>query len=365
MDQGSDPEASEDLAARPRPWRRRLKGALGWLSLALGLSVAWLAWALEHEALGPSRPPLPLASAVQARFDYPEAKTRPLPLLDRTQGAAGVPSEGEGQGPDPRCRFVQLGVTTPGDPAPHKVQILMFWSAASGPRPAVVVTPIFGGRQPLARQIGPALARRGVHAAVVLRAERYLRGEDEDLSRLERVLRTAVIDRRRTLDWLESDPRVDPEHLGALGISLGGLATSLLCATEPRIKAAVVALAGGDLGRLIIPASDEDRVREFVAAWAARGVSPAALGERIGAALPSDPLALAPALDPQRLLFVLARRDTRVPYASQVALWEAAGRPERYLLPTGHITSAVYAPYLLPACLDWLAARLEPKPAQR
>ena len=58
------------------------------------------------------------------------------------------------------------------------------------------------------------------------------------------------------------------------------------------------------------------------------------------------------------MLQVLARRDRSVPYANQRALWEALGRPERIELPTGHLSSGLYGPWLFDACLDWLEARL-------
>ncbi len=334
--------------APPKSRRRWLKRALLGGGIGLLLALAALRLAVEHDPLAATpRARRPLASEVQARFDYPESESAPEPIVDRLEASASSYEE----------RFVQLWVTTPGDPERHKVQILEFRSTLPGRRPAVVVTPMFGGRQPIARLIAPALAERGIHALVVLRAERYLLG-DAPPERLERVLRTAVIDRRRTLDYLASRPDVDPERLGAIGVSLGGLGTALLCASDSRIKAGVLVLAGGGLESLI-PASQERRALEFVQAWEARGVSRQELATKIKAAVASDPLALAQNLDPRRLLFVTARRDHAVPARNQELLWEAAGRPERYSLPTGHATSAVYAPWLAPLCLDWLKARLE------
>jgi dienelactone hydrolase len=334
--------------APPKPSKRWIKRAL--LAGGIGLLGALLAlwFGVDHQPLSQSpRARSALPSEVQARFEYPEAALPPEPIVDRLEDSGREFEE----------RFVQLWVTTPGDPERHKVQILEFRSTQPGPRPAVVVTPMFGGRQPIARLIAPALAERGIHALVVLRAERYLVG-DAPPERLERVLRTAVIDRRRTLDYLASRQDVDPKRLGAIGVSLGGLGTALLCASDARIKAGVLVLAGGGLETLI-PASQERRALEFVEAWGARGVSPEALSAKIKSAVPSDPLLLAQNLDPRLLLFVTARRDKHVPARNQELLWEAAGRPERYSLPTGHATSAVYAPWLAPLCLDWLQARLE------
>jgi hypothetical protein len=43
----------------------------------------------------------------------------------------------------------------------------------------------------------------------------------------------------RTLDYLASRPEVDPNHIGCVGLSMGGYRSYLLAALDPRIKAAV------------------------------------------------------------------------------------------------------------------------------
>ncbi|MBL8995656.1 MAG: dienelactone hydrolase family protein [Spirochaetia bacterium] len=47
-------------------------------------------------------------------------------------------------------------------------------------------------------------------------------------------------DSRRLVDWLEKDARVDPDRLGAIGLSGGGMQTLNLSALDTRVKAAVV-----------------------------------------------------------------------------------------------------------------------------
>ena len=49
-----------------------------------------------------------------------------------------------------------------------------------------------------------------------------------------------VWDDRRTIDYLLSRPDVDPNRIGAAGLSIGGLRTAHLIGADPRIKAAVV-----------------------------------------------------------------------------------------------------------------------------
>lgn len=345
--------------APPRRWRRRALVGLGVvLGLALGLQLLLCGWAVAtSEPLDPGYAgPTPLPAEVLARFDYPERGRAPEVFAELD------PSSGPGW----TSRWVQVPVTTPGDPRPHLVQVIHLRpEGLTGRAPAVVITPILGGSYGLEQVMGAALARRGLHAAIVLRAESLLGDGSDDEARLERVTRTAVIDRRRAIDWLEAQPDVDGGAIGALGASQGGITTVGLAAVDSRVRAAVVLLAGGDLGQ-VLATSDEPRVVRWREARLARAGGDAdALAARVRAAVTSDPLALAPHVDARRLLLGLTRLDHDVPYASQLRLCEALGRPERFTLPTGHASAALALPYLVSRATGFLEERLRSPPPPR
>ena len=113
-------------------------GLAGLLGLLLLLEVG-LTLALAHEPLDPTYAgPRPLPAEVAARFAYPELGT-PAPMLAEYEVRAG---------PLYTSRLVHLLVTTPGEAEPHKVQVIHFQPRGEGGRrPAVVISPIFGGRQ--------------------------------------------------------------------------------------------------------------------------------------------------------------------------------------------------------------------------
>jgi acetyl esterase/lipase len=48
-----------------------------------------------------------------------------------------------------------------------------------------------------------------------------------------------VGDDRRTIDYLQTRPEVDPERIGAVGLSVGGYRCAFLAATDERVRAAV------------------------------------------------------------------------------------------------------------------------------
>ena len=49
-----------------------------------------------------------------------------------------------------------------------------------------------------------------------------------------------IVDDIRTVDYLVTRPEVDPDHIGCVGLSVGGLRSCHLAALDDRIKAAVV-----------------------------------------------------------------------------------------------------------------------------
>ena len=55
---------------------------------------------------------------------------------------------------------------------------------------------------------------------------------------------------------------------------------------------------------------------------------------------------------------VLGRFDTNVPYENGLLLREALGEPEAYLLPWGHYSSVLAAPWAATTAIRWLARRL-------
>jgi len=51
-----------------------------------------------------------------------------------------------------------------------------------------------------------------------------------------------------------------------------------------------------------------------------------------------DPIAYAQSVDREKIIFVEALFDKALPKRSRKLLWEALGRPKRYIIPSGHVT---------------------------
>lgn len=134
-------------------------------------------------------------------------------------------------------------------------------------------------------------------------------------------VRQSVHDLHRALDALATWREIDAERIAFAAFSLGAMLGALYAPTDPRLRAAALALGGGGFGP---PELDPAR---HVARFA-----------------------------PRPLLFVNAERDERIPRASAERLHAAAGEPKQVLwFDSGHTDLPGRA---LKAMWQFLAARL-------
>ena len=206
-----------------------------------------------------------------------------------------------------------------------------------GRHPAIVVFPILAGSHVVSEALAKAFVRRGY---AVLRLERRpLDLEDAtDPDHISRNLSSAVRDARRLLDWLVTLPQIDPERIGAAGVSLGSLLACLLQAVDERVSAGFFALTGGGLAELVHD-SEEHAVRVFrdhlIETQDLRSRD-AFLAYLEPHAVWVDPLAYAGRIDPDSVLMLTGRFDAVIPPERARALWQALGQPRWIKVPTGH-----------------------------
>jgi dienelactone hydrolase len=296
----------------------------------------------------PSRDALPLPEEIGARFDYQE---RGAPLTSWTCTLRHSESRYD-------IFTVKGEVTLKGDNHPIPVEGEYWQSRAAMPRgPVVLVTPILGGGDDIARLVAREFAESGLHSMIVWRGVKVLTPEWTP-AEVEVATRRGIVARRRVIDWLETRPEVDPRKIAAWGVSMGGIATAVLAPVEPRIHSAVIAMAGGDLASVIMT-SDEGRVTDYRNARLAKEkITPDALETELRAALVSDPALLGKYVDTSRFLMFVTRRDTTVPTRNQLILREQLGRPRTFDLPTGHYSAMAYVPFIRSESTTWLLERM-------
>ncbi|MGZ8376408.1 MAG: alpha/beta hydrolase [Gemmatirosa sp.] len=230
--------------------------------------------------------------------------------------------------------------------------VLMLPDGAARDRPvpgAVLLHGFSSRKEQMADMVGVALLAHGVASLAIdlpLHGERIAEGQGSawgggataravDRSAFGNPLalagswRTAQREASLALGYLGARPEVDRERLAMVGYSMGSFLGVLVAASEPRVRALVLA-AGGDL-------PDGTPFARVVRALA-------------------DPLRAVKRFDGRPLLMVHGRGDTTVTAAQAQRLFDAAQEPkELRWYDAGH--------YLPPRAIDdaaeWLVARLD------
>lgn len=317
--------------------------------LVLGLagllaSASWAGCAVRPLAPDPTpRPARPLTAEL-VRHYRPADAAPPKVQLERVRQVGAI--------------VTWRGTLTRALPeGPRSVAFDYFEHSDGRPRPAILCTPILGGDGTLELGVVASFARAGFQAILVRRNGDVFE-KDWTPEDIEGEFRRYLTDRRCIVDWLALRPGVDADRIGAFGISMGGIVTTSLIAVEPRIRAAVTAMAGGDIGRILAETKEPPLVawREH---WEEQqGLAGEDLVGRFRGTMVSDPMRLAPFVDPRRLLVVVSRYDDIVPTRIQRRLRRALGDPPGWEVPCGHYQAIAFLPFLRAKAIAFFRKRL-------
>jgi len=206
--------------------------------------------------------------------------------------------------------------------------------------PAILISPILGGKNEVASHFARYFSRRGYHCLIVHRPKDLTR-DLETIQQLDRRLREAVIRDRMALDWLCAQPEVNQESIGSFGVSYGAIKNVILAGVDPRLKANVFGLAGGDMTSLVVKSNHEvlQRLRDGVPETERVSIEKGVTNWR--EVIEMEPLRFAPYIDPRTTLLILARNDHTVPRSNGEKLRKSLGYPRTVYLPCAHYSAAV------------------------
>lgn len=206
------------------------------------------------------------------------------------------------------------------------------------PVPCVMLIHGLGGsRQDMSLLSLPLIGKGWATLAIDLPAhgERITPGDkslpERSLPELHKIAASAVIDLRRSIDFLATRPEIDSKRLGVIGISLGAILGADFVALEPRVKAAALWSGGADWG-IMLTKSEHDIAKQ----WRKNGMGDSAEIAKVMADV--DPSILLPRAAPRPLLFMWGDTDTIVPTSCCQKLFDAAPLPkEKQIIPGGHV----------------------------
>lgn len=226
-----------------------------------------------------------------------------------------------------------------------------------GPYPLIAVSPILGGEKDsylASRFIARECCRRGM-CAFFLYQERSILSGQKDAFGLEARMRQSVRDTIQALNAFSGLDETDPGRLGSFGVSLGALRNLALLAAEPRLRANVLCLGGLDLAEILQTSNEPMVLRYLQERESQEELAAGDLLREFKNYLPSNPKNLVGGISPNRVLLYLAAYDQVVPYSQGLALRQMLGAPEAYLLPLGHYSSLLAAPWITDSALEWVS----------
>jgi pimeloyl-ACP methyl ester carboxylesterase len=295
-----------------------------------------------------------------------------VPLATDYDGPDAWPAGGDAPGREPeapllvanaelrrdRIGFAVRRIDLPSADPQRSIAFEYYDVDGSDRTPVIVLLPIFNGQLIVTRFFARYFANQGWAAVVVDRGRDALDG----LAAPEKTIRANLRDYRRILDWAEQEPEIDPTRIGLFGISFGAMDAVMLTALDDRIDALVVAMAGGDLSYVMMNTHYRPIVRTVDDLMDDQGLSRDALRASLDKSIVTDPLALAPYVDAERVLMIMTRTDAIVPFEAQEALRARMGAPETLYLPTGHRPSVLYFPKVRSSAYEFFLRQFATSP---
>ncbi len=310
-------------------------------------------------------------------------ETAPSPAFEYTRAEVHVTNHLAGVGATSRYRLRLLEFPSIGDNGQdgNLISARYFQSTATGPRPLVIVLPIWARFTYPSNKICSYLQRHSdgaVHVLDVL-GVRFLidwaeladaPDEETYMALWRRAVereRVTMIDIRRLVDWAAQRPEVDGSRVAIIGFSHSAILAGTVVTQEPRLAAVVLVMGGAHPEQIVAHCRGERTSSVQERAEDGFGWSRDELARRLQPVFEVvDAASYAGRVDPQKVLFFDARRDRCIPESSRDALWEALGRPERISLDYSHRNAFLS---MTPLGGSWMCRRiwefLEPRLADR
>lgn len=219
-------------------------------------------------------------------------------------------------------------------PTVHGVYYRPKTASATSRVPGAVIVHHLGGYKQEER-IAENLAKNGVAAIAIMLpnyGKRQEKGTPQGFLSSDpfgsfKNFEQAVKDVIRASDFLRSRSEIDPSRVGALGVSLGAIVSSIAKGVDPRLRQTVLILGGGDLLGL---------VTAFPQVKSILGDASSITKMLRPLVMPIDPNTFASRVNPGEVLMVNALKDEIVPRSSTDKLHEAFGSPQIHWFDCDH-----------------------------
>ncbi len=217
--------------------------------------------------------------------------------------------------------------------------LLIIPKGGNPPYPCIVFLHGYGGKKEDALGLADYVAGEGYAVFSIdaqYHGERKKPGEalySPDIEKSVKGLMQTVLDLRRGIDFLETVPEIDKDKIGYVGGSMGGIIGGIFIGVEPRVKAAVLVVPGGNMS-LMIRESMHPAIPPIREHLKKIGMSYEELQRIMD---PVDPINFIHLFAPRPVQFHCGKHDKIVPAEAGRQLYEKAGEPkEIYWYDSGH-----------------------------
>jgi uncharacterized protein len=306
---------------------------LAQLALAALICLAVVPGCSSDDDSEPQPGPAPLPEIDQSLFDYDRG--RPLDVRSQpVQNRQGFKLE----------RLSYAGETG------RRVPALFVPSVDGEPGPCILYQLGVGVPPEAALVVAGALANQGIGTfSIDTRAGRGGGRVLRDPDLFAGFLRETTVDLRRALDVMEGLGSCDPERIGYIGVSLGGILGSLLAGADDRVKAPIFIVAGGDWRRIL---SGDNPVLPGIER------QPERFRNALSALEPFDPARWLPHVSPRPVLVINGTLDNVIPVSAARVLRRAAGDPHRLVYYEGGHDDYAASERVRRLIQDWIAENL-------
>lgn len=295
----------------------------------------------------------------------------PTELALRLQDFAHDPWNGSASETDRRggsCREskVKLEVRDPLTQEKRPVDVAIMRPASKNKVPVVLVVPSMEGVTVIEPKIASQLCSNGIAAVIADVVDTTLPKTLPAIAHEDVQGRRAILALRTIIDLVSNHPAFDRDRIGIIGVSLGGVITSMIAGIEPdRLKAVVIVVGGGNLP-FVLATSDQSKVADlrrqrmdFLKLHDSDRYE-----DWLRGTLRYDPMYFAARANHDRIMMITAKSDTKVPYSVQQDLFEAFGRPKVSEYSGGHVETIISMTYFyFGEVLDFYKSRLGLAPA--
>ena len=276
------------------------------------------------------RTPEPVLAEVKEYYSY-----NPLPLK-----ATFSPMS-----PEPSSRWIAQHVTLEVEGQTLPIQMDWYAPPHAQKAPVVLIFPILWGNDLGVKDFAQGFAREGIHGIIVYRPKEKFSME-KPLSQIEEHFHATVVNARRVIDWLETQPNVDTSKIGSLGISMGATLNVVVAVAEPRIQRYVFCLPASHMAEVIITTRDHSISKKRDEYLKRYRMSQKEAQAQLETLFKSEPLRVAHSIDPKKSMMVIAMWDRVIGRKNSIAIWRALGKPRALWIPTGHYTALFALPYV-------------------